>query len=125
MNFRQFLNINTRRDFFRQCAGGIGTAALGELLAADGLTAASTLPNVNPLAPKEPHFPAKAKHVIFMFMEGGPTQFELFDEKPALAKYDGQPLPPSMTKDLNLAFIKPNAAVMASSFISAVLSWMF
>ena len=51
-----------------------------------------------------------------MFMEGGPTQFELFDEKPALAKYDGQPLPPSLTKDLKLAFIKSNAAVMASSF---------
>ena len=116
MNPRQFLNIHTRRDFFRQCAGGIGAMALGELLAADGLTAATGLPTVNPLAPIEPHFPAKAKHVIFMFMEGGPTQFELFDEKPALAKYDGRPLPPSMTKDLNLAFIKPNAAVMASSF---------
>ena len=94
MNPRQFLNIHTRRDFFRQCAGGIGAMALGELLAADGLTAATGLPTVNPLAPREPHFPAKAKHVIFMFMEGGPTQFELFDEKPALAKYDGRPLPP-------------------------------
>ena len=111
MNQRQFIEAQTRRDFFRQCAGGVGTMALGELLTADGLTAASSLPKMNPLAPREPHFPAKAKHVIFMFMEGGPTQFELFDEKPALVKYDGEPLPPSMTKDLKLAFIKSNAAV--------------
>jgi len=49
-----------------------------------------------------------------MFMEGGPSQFELFDPKPALEKYDGEPLPPSMTKDLKLAFIKPTAKVWAS-----------
>ena len=116
MDRRQFIHTQTRRDFFRRCAGGVGTMALAELLTADGLTAASSLPEINPLAPREPHFAASAKHVIFMFMEGGPTQFELFDEKPTLAKYDGQPLPPSMTKDLKLAFIKSNAAVMASSF---------
>jgi hypothetical protein len=49
-----------------------------------------------------------------MFMEGGPSQFELFDPKPALQKFDGQSLPSSMTKDLKLAFIKPTAKVMAS-----------
>ncbi len=111
MNWPRFRQILTRRDFFRQSAGGIGSLALAELLTADGLTAA-----VNPLAPRPPHFAAKAKHVIFMFMEGGPSQFELFDEKPALRKYDGQSLPASLTKDLKLAFIKPTAAVMASSF---------
>ena len=89
--------------------------ALGELLAADGLTAAS-LPKLNPLAPKPPHFAPKAKHVIFMFMEGGPSQYELFDEKPALQKYHGSALPASLTKDLKLAFIKPTASVMASRF---------
>jgi hypothetical protein len=51
-----------------------------------------------------------------MFMEGGPSQYELFDEKPALNEYNGKPLPPSLTKDLKLAFIKPTAAVMGSSF---------
>ena len=116
MDRRQFIHTQTRRDFFRRCAGGVGTMALAELLTADGLTAAAALPKINPLALREPHFASRAKHVIFMFMEGGPTQFELFDEKPTLAKYDGQPLPPSMTKDLKLAFIKSNAAVMASSF---------
>ncbi len=59
-------------------------------------------------------FPAKAKNVIFMFMEGGPSQLDLFDPKPELAKWDGKPLPASITKDLQLAFIKPTAAVMAS-----------
>ena len=115
MNWRKFQQIQSRRNFLLESAGGLGAIALADLLAADGLTAAD-LPATNPLAPKTPHFQPKAKHVIFMFMEGGPTQFELFDEKPALAKYDGQPLPPSMTKDLKLAFIKPNAAVMASAF---------
>ena len=117
MNWEQFKQIQTRRDFFRKCAGGVGIFALADLLTLDGLTAASsTLPTTNPLAPREPHFAPKAKHVIFMFMEGGPSQFELFDEKPALEKYDGQSLPPSLTKDLKLAFIKPTASVMASRY---------
>ena len=59
-------------------------------------------------------FRAKAKNVIFMFMEGGPSQMDLFDPKPELQKWHGKPLPESMTKDLKLAFIKPTAAVLAS-----------
>ncbi len=115
MDERHFQLVQKRREFLRGVAGGIGMAALGNLLTADGLTAAS-LHNVNPLASKEPHFAPKAKHIIYMFMEGGPSQYELFDPKPALEKYDGQSLPPSMTKDLKLAFIKPTAKVMASRF---------
>ena len=68
----------------------------------------------NPLAPRKPHFPPKAKNVIFMFMEGGPSQIDLFDPKPELQKWHGKPLPPELTKDLRLAFTKPNAAVLAS-----------
>ena len=105
MHWDQFRQIQTRRDFFRECAGGVGAMALADLLTADRLTAAI----------RQPHFAPKAKHVIFMFMEGGPSQYELFDEKPLLQKYHGQSLPPSLTKDLKLAFIKPTAAVMASS----------
>src|SRR5215813_4436437 len=116
MNWEQFQQIQTRRDFFRKCAGGVGIFALADLLTADGLTAASKLPAMNLLAPKEPHFAPKAKHVIFMFMEGGPSQFELFDQKPELEKWHGKPLPESMTKELKLAFIKPTASVMASPF---------
>jgi Protein of unknown function (DUF1501) len=111
MNEQQFRSIQTRRSFFQECAGGIGIMALAELLARDGRAAT---PELNPLAPKKPHFPAKAKNVIFMFMEGGPSQIDLFDPKPGLQKWSGQPLPASMTKDLRLAFTKPNAAVLAS-----------
>ena len=115
MTLEQFHAIQRRRDFLRNVASGIGMAALGDLLAMDGLTAAN-LPDVNPLAPKEPHFQAKAKHVIFMFMEGGPSQYELFDPKPGLERHHGSALPESMTRDLKLAFIKPSAKVMASKF---------
>jgi hypothetical protein len=111
MNFQDFLRIQTRRSFFRDCAGGIGTIALANLLQQEGRARSVA---VNPLAPKKPHFPAKAKNVIVMFMEGGPSQLDLFDPKPELRKWDGKPLPASMTKNLRLAFTKPTAAVLAS-----------
>ena len=111
MDREQFRSIQTRRKFFRDCAGGIGTIALAQLMEREGRGAT---PAPNPLAPKPPHFAPKAKNVIFMFMEGGPSQMDLFDPKPELQKWSGQPLPPSMTKNLRLAFTKPNAAVLAS-----------
>ncbi len=82
----------------------------------EGRTAAAgeSLPEINPLKPKAGHFTPKAKNVIFLFMEGAPSQLDLFDPKPGLGKYDGQSLPASMTKDLKLAFIKPDAKVWAS-----------
>jgi len=110
MNLPEFLRIHTRRSFFRSCAGGIETLALASLLEREGL--AGTI--ADPLAPKAPHFAPHAKNVICLFMEGAPSQMDLFDPKPALQKYSGQSLPPSMTKDLRLAFIKPTAAVLAS-----------
>jgi hypothetical protein len=110
MNLPDFLKIQSRRSFFKGCAGGIETMALAALLEREGLAASS----VNPLAPKAPPFAPKAKNVICLFMEGAPSQMDLFDPKPALVKYSGQSLPPSMTKDLRLAFIKPTAAVLAS-----------
>ncbi len=117
MNWQQYKQIQSRRDFLSNCANGIGAVALADLFAADGLTAATgALTTENPLAPRRPHFAPKAKSIIYMFMEGGPSQYELFDPKPELEKYDGESLPPSMTKDLKLAFIKPTAKVMASAF---------
>ena len=110
MNLPEFLKIQSRRSFFRSCAGGIETLALATLLEREGLAG-----NVSdPLSPKAPHFAPHAKNVICLFMEGAPSQMDLFDPKPALQKYSGQSLPPSMTKDLRLAFIKPTAAVLAS-----------
>src|SRR5437016_12321752 len=115
MDREQFRRIQTRRKFFRECAGGIGTVALAQLMARDGRAAADdTNRDTNPLAPRKPHFAPKAKNVIFMFMEGGPSQIDLFDPNPERGKWQGKPLPAEMTKDLRLAFTKPDAAVLAS-----------
>jgi Protein of unknown function (DUF1501) len=114
MTFDQFRRIQSRRAFFRDAAGGIGTIALAALLEKEGRGATAGLTDVNPLAPKKPPLPAKAKNVIFMFMEGGPSQLDLFDPKPALQKWSGKPLPADMTKNMKLAFTKPTAAVLAS-----------
>ena len=116
MNFLEFQRLQARRGFLQQCAGGLGTIALWHLMAGEGRTAIpeGPLPDVNPLKPKAAHFAGKAKNVIFLFMEGGPSQLDLFDPKPGLSKWDGQSLPPSMTKDLKLAFIKPDAKVWSS-----------
>ncbi len=111
MDLEQFRRIQSRRKFFRECAGGIGTIALAQMLERDGLGA---VVEQNPLAPRKPHFAPKAKNVIFMFMEGGPSQIDLFDPKPELQKWHGKPLPAELTKNLRLAFTKPNAAVLAS-----------
>src|SRR5438067_4974350 len=111
MDFERFRGIQSRRRFFRECAGGIGTVALAQLMAGE---ARAATPEQNPLAPRKPHFAAKAKNVIFLFMEGGPSQIDLFDPKPELEKWHGKPLPAEMTKDMRLAFTKPNAAVLAS-----------
>ena len=116
MNLSEFKRIQTRRDFFKECAGGVGTIALWNLLSQEGLgsSPAEGLPKVNPLQPKAPHFSPKAKNVILIFMEGAPSHIDLYDPKLEMKKYDGQTLPESMTKNLRLAFIKPNAKVWAS-----------
>ena len=116
MNFEEFKGIQTRRSFFRDCVGGLGPIALWHLMAREGWagSAEKAVPNANPLAMKPPHFPAKAKNVILLYMDGGPSQIDLFDPKPEMKKWEGQALPPSMTKDLKLAFIKPTAKVWAS-----------
>jgi hypothetical protein len=110
MDPTQIARTLRRRDFLSSAAGGVGIAALAHLLEGEGRGAEP--PVINPFEPKKPHFPGKAKNVIFLFMEGAPSQIDLFDPKPALAKWHGQPLPPSMTKDFKFAFIKPNAKVL-------------
>jgi uncharacterized protein (DUF1501 family) len=101
------LQSHLRREFLRKTLTGIGTLALTDLLS-------GAVEAPDPLAPRKPHFAPKAKNVIFLFQEGAPSQMDLFDPKPALEKWHGQSLPPSMTKDMKLAFIKPTAKILAS-----------
>lgn len=91
----------TRRHFFRDCGVGIGSMALASMLARESQAS----PAANPFAPKPPHFEPKAKAVIFMFMAGGPSQFELFDPKPELQKLTGEPIPESFVKGKRFAFM--------------------
>src|SRR5579871_3859507 len=79
----------SRRDLLRTMGTGFGIAGLASTLNAASVSPAS----LNPLAPKAPHFPAKAKNIIFLFLNGGPSQVDTFDPKPMLNKYSGQPVP--------------------------------
>ena len=92
----------TRRHFFRDCAVGVGSIALASLLG-NGKTQASDA--ANPLDPRPGHFPGKAKSVIYLFMAGGPSQLEMFDHKPELHRYNGQPIPESFIKGRRFAFM--------------------
>ncbi len=114
MDLTGYRAIQTRRHFFRYCAGGLDTAALAYLLGNGIAASGAEFATANPLAPKQGHFTPKAKNVIFLFMAGAPSQIDLYDPKPALQRWHGQPLPESMTRDLQLAFVKPNAKVLAS-----------
>jgi hypothetical protein len=116
MDFEKYRRLASRRKFLEEVGCGLGSIALWHLLDRDGLTAqAAGLPDVNPLQPKEPHFTPRAHNVIYLFMAGAPSQVDLFDPKPEMKKYEGEPLPESMTRDLKLAFIKPTAKVWAST----------
>ena len=106
----------TRRWFFKQCGVGLGAIALAELLGTRRSSAATAVSSANPLALRAPHFPAKAKHVIHLFMAGAPSQLDLFDYKPQLAKLEGHPLPPSVIGGQRYAFIRPDAAVLGPRF---------
>ncbi|HBI42610.1 MAG TPA: sulfatase, partial [Planctomycetales bacterium] len=100
----------TRRWFFRDCAVGLGGIALASLLQQEGRAEdASGAPDGDPLAPKKPHFPAKAKRVVYLFMAGAPSHLELFDYKPQLAKFDGTLPPPELLQGYRAAFINPNS----------------
>src|SRR5213596_1389883 len=84
----------TRRDFLRRC--GIGFGMLGLASLAPQLVSAASIEGISgnsPLAPRAPHFPGKAKRIIHIFANGGPSHVDTFDPKPALDKYAGKALP--------------------------------
>ncbi|MCA8987722.1 MAG: DUF1501 domain-containing protein [Planctomycetaceae bacterium] len=103
-----------RRHFLETCGVGVGRIALASLLSAGGMSAAPALASSQ--SPQGPHFPPKAKRVIYLFMAGAPSQLELFDSKPKLAELEGKPIPPSVVKGQRYAFIQPDAAVLAPQF---------
>jgi hypothetical protein len=106
----------SRREFLFQAGGGFGALALSWLLSRDGYARAGSAPSAatNPLAAKAPHFEAKAKSIIFMFMVGGPSHIDLFDPKAELQKHQGQPLPKSFGMPVS-QFTKGDTPLLAST----------
>ena len=94
----------TRRHFFSDCALGVGKIALASLLTQANRLSAMP-PVTNPMAVRAPHFTARAKNVIYMFMAGGPSQLELFDYKPELERLNGEPIPQSFLEGRRFAFM--------------------
>lgn len=114
------LQRQSRRRFLGHMGYGIGAAALAQLLAQDGVLGPAAVPAAdgelaNPLAPRPPHFAPRAKACIFIFLEGAPSQLDLFDPKPKLNELDGKPLPESLTQNVRFAFIKKETAVLMGS----------
>src|SRR4051794_30421801 len=87
----------SRRDVLRRIGGGFGAMGVSSVFADAGfLSAASPTAANNPLAPRPAHFTPRAKRVIFLFMNGGPSHVDTFDPKPELTRCHGQPLPERM-----------------------------
>lgn len=104
----------TRRTFFKEVGYGIGGVALASMLPASVF--AQDQKRTDPMAPKAPHFKAKAKSVIYLFMAGAPSQVDLFDPKPILQKYDGQPCPEELLKGERFAFIRGTPRLLGSPY---------
>ena len=102
----------SRRWFLRECGVGLAGIALAQLLQRDLRAAAQA----NPLAARAPQFAPKASRVIYLFQAGAPSQFELFDYKPELAKRNGQLPPAELLKGYRSAFINPNSALLGPKF---------
>jgi hypothetical protein len=102
----------TRRWFFRDCAIGLGTLALADLLGQQVQAA----PETGPLGVRKPHYQAKAKRVVFLFMAGAPSHLELFDYKPQLAKFDGTLPPKHLIEGYRAAFINPSSKLLGPKF---------
>ncbi len=100
----------SRRWFLSECGVGLGAIAAQQLLSREACA------TPDPLAPKKPHFAPKAKHVIFLFMGGGPSHLELFDYKPMLARFDGKLPPAELIRGYRAAFINPNSKLLGPKF---------
>ncbi|MCA8996862.1 MAG: DUF1501 domain-containing protein [Planctomycetaceae bacterium] len=97
-----------RRQFFTSAGSGLGMLALASLMQEEGLLAQD-------IEGPRTHFAPKAKRCIFLFMEGGPSQMDLFDPKPKLNELDGQPMPESLLNEIKFAFIQKESARLMGS----------
>ncbi len=110
------LKAITRRHFFGQSSAGIGAVALADLLSRESRAADANGKSSNSWKPGQPHFKPRAKHVIYLHMAGSPTQLDLFDYKPELQKFNGQPCPAEYLKGKRFAFIKGTPNMLGTPF---------
>jgi uncharacterized protein (DUF1501 family) len=114
----------TRRHFFRECGVGLGSLALASLMderlfayaRAQQKSATAAAAAESAARAIGPHFAPKAKQIIYLFMAGAPSQIDLFDDKPKLRQYDGQPIPEEIVKGERFAFIKGTPRLLGSPF---------
>src|SRR5437879_2926121 len=108
--------LQSRRDFLTSTASGVGLLALASLFRDEGRLAAEPSGEAaNPLAPKASHFRPRAKSCICIYLEGAPSQIDLFDPKPKLNELHGQKLPDSLTRNVRFAFIQREGARLLGS----------
>jgi len=107
-----FLDRMTRRHFLTDGGVGLGASALGGLLASDGVRGAAA--SLTGMVPRAGHHPPRARSVIFLFMAGGPSQLDLFCDKPKLRDLHGQPPPASYLEGKRFAFLKGTEQLLAS-----------
>ena len=106
----EYAQTVTRRQFLGNCQVGIGSIALGTLMARD----AAAKPGEKTTG--VPHFPARAKNVIYLHMAGSPSQLELFEHKPALVKYNGKSCPKKLLEGKQFAFIRGVPVMLGSPY---------
>src|SRR5216683_464908 len=114
--------LSSRREFLLKAGAGFGSLALSCMLQRDGLLSAAEIDN--PLAPKKPPLPAKAKAVIFLFMEGGPSHLDTFDPKPVLTKMHGEKLPASYGPVVTTMGVSENKFEKHGKSGIAVADWL-
>jgi len=111
---RRLTHDTTRRHFFGRCAVGLGAIALNQMLREEGFAAGPKIDPAHPMAARTPPLPAKAKNVIYLFMAGGPSQLDLFEDKPKLAELTGQAPPASLMQGKRFAFLKGNETLLGT-----------
>ena len=103
----------TRRQLLHEAGIGLGSIALAALLRRDLLAERDS---ADPLAPKQSHFAARARHVIYLHMVGAPSQLDLFEYKPALQKHDGQLVPKRFIQGQRFAFLRGHPKLLGTRF---------